>query len=190
MAEADEGVSRHGAGYADYAAMYAREAESSDIHVPEMSLQPNPAEDFTAAMKIMLTSFRGSCKIFKSLKNIWYDKELQAAIKKVDGVVSYFILILGAALLMLFGANHFSTPVTTVLVIGFIIIDVFFINPLMLYMVAPKPIKVHIKEINKLSGRDKEDYEEELRKLNVSRMVQRIVDRHDESGNLIYRDRN
>jgi len=185
---------KRGAGYAEYAAMYANEKPAAEQSTRTTAKAPkvksDPKEDFIAAMKISLTNFRGSKIIFKSLKNIWYDRELQTAIKNVNGIVAYFILIIGAALIMLFGSKHFDTTVTAALTIGFILIDIFIINPFMLYIAAPKPIRAHIKEIDKMDEKDREVYEAEINTLKVSRSVQRLVDRHDESGNMIYRDRN
>ena len=185
---------KRGAGYAEYAAMYANEKPAAEQSTRTTAKAPkvksDPKEDFAAALKISLTNFRGSKILFKSLRNIWYDRELQTAIKNVNGIVAYFILIIGAAVIMLFGSKHFDTTVTAALTIGFILIDIFIINPFMLYIAAPKPIRAHIKEINKMDEKDREVYEAEINKLKVSRSVQRLVDRHDESGNMIYRDRN
>lgn len=145
------------------------------------------SKDFREAFKISVTNFRGSEKLIKSLKNVWYDKELQAGIHRVDGTgLTFLIAIIGAAITLLIGSQHFSTTVTAVLTVLWLLIDMLLINPILMYISVPKPVAPHIKQIDLMSPEEREIYEKDIAE---NKMVKRMLRRYDEKGQFIYKEK-
>ncbi len=138
-------------------------------------------DDFKMCVFLSNTQFRGAKYIFKSLKNTWYDEALSSGIKSVEKL--YVTSILGmfgfAAVLCMGVVNELSVPAMLALIAAWLFVDCLIISPLIYMPFMPKPIRKHIKEIDKLTP-----YEQKVREaeLNRNEQAERVLNKYKLSG--------
>lgn len=138
-------------------------AEADQI---EISDQPEDQEaepevkgslsDFLECMKLSLTNFRGSRFIFPYLKKIWYDEALKAGIRKVERFYLPMLLwFAGVAVFGMYGAEQWKPLTVLYILIGWSLLVMFVLSPLMYFLAVPKPVKAHIKKLEDLTEYEK-----------------------------------
>ena len=149
-----------------------------------MESAPASASDYKECMFISRNQFRFSKFTSKRLKRVWFDEELQAAIKRVNSIyITEIVLLLGIILIAWAGVNRLQPSVIVLLMIAWAIVDFLFVSPFLFFLVVPKPVSAHIKDIDKLTP-----YEQKVREqqLNTNERVERILSRYKISGTAKY----
>lgn len=158
-----------------------KEADSPETYPPE---QGGAFADFAECMKLSLTNFRGSRFIFPYLKKIWYDEALKAGIRRVERfylpVVLWFV---GVAVFGLYGGEQWSPKTVLYVLIGWSLLVLFVLSPLMYFLAVPKPVKAHIKRLDQLS-----EYEKAVRQREreANPVAERILKKYKISGRNVY----
>ncbi len=136
----------------------------SEFLAEEIPAETASFADFVSAMKIHLTGFRGSKYIFKSLQRVWYDRELQAGIRKIEGFyLPPAVTLLGILAISFACAPQFPQHQGAILLgmLGWILLNMLVIWPFVYMLVLPKPIAKHIKRIDGLTPYERRLYEED-----------------------------
>ena len=104
--------------------------------------------DVRAAMRIALTNFRWAVYLFKSVRNTYYDEQLTKAIKRIDRTFLLPLLfILGAAAACWFANEYMGQQWILPMLALWAAIDCVLINPFIYLIGLPKPIHLHIKNM-------------------------------------------
>ena len=147
--------------------------------------KPATFADFKESVYIANTQFRFSQYIHKKLKKVWYDEELQKAIGKINQFyladILYFFGFVGLAAI---GANRFTGALPWVIAIAiWTVLYWALVAPLLYFLVLPKPVAAHIKDIDKLTP-----YEQKVRaeQLGRNERIERILGRYKMSGRMRY----
>lgn len=133
-------------------------------------------EDFKECMKLSLTNFRGSRFIFRYLEALWYDESLQKGIRKIERFYLPMLLwFAGIAVFGIFGGVHWPPLVVLCVLIGWSLLALFVISPLLYFQTVPKPVKAHIKHVDALN-----DYEKVLwqREKDANPVADRILKKY------------
>lgn len=141
--------------------------KESEFVSEEIPREKATFQDFKEALKIHLTGFRGSKYIFRGLRTVWYDRELQKGIRKIEGFyLPLWVTLLGIIAITFIGAPQINEHQTGILIcmLLWVLLNLFIIWPLVYTAVLPKPIAKHIKKIDSLSPYDKKLYEEDMRR--------------------------
>lgn len=145
-------------------------------------IQPGPASlgDFRIAAYLALTNFRGSQYLFKGRKEYWNDKVLQRAIGKIENTMIPFLIgIIGIIGVAAWGFDKLSPDALVWTMAFWILLDYFLLNPLLYFIILPKPIAAHRKKISRLSEKEKAQYEEERR---TNLQAEKILKRYKITG--------
>lgn len=155
-----------------------------------LSRQEIPSEkaslsDFSACVKLSLTNFRGSRFLFPSLKDIWYDEDLKEGIRKVERFyIPMFLWIAGVTALGFYGTGRWEPSAMISVLLGWTLLMLLVVSPLLYFLAVPKPVKAHIKKVNELT-----EYEQGVRQKEQAEnlMVQKIEKKYKMSGRNIVR---
>lgn len=143
--------------------------------------------DFAACMKLSLTNFRGSGFLFPSLKEVWYDEDLQEGIRKIERFyIPMFLWIAGVTGFSLQGmADEWDPPLTVCVLSGWTLLMMLVISPLLYFLAVPKPVKAHIKKVADLT-----EYEQSVRQREQKEnlIVRKIEKKYKTSGRTVYRE--
>ncbi len=133
-----------------------------DLFIEEIAPEKATGEDFLWAMKIAHTNFRASGYLIKSLRKNWYDPPLKKAIHRLERFYLPFLIgLLGLSLVSLGWMKIYGSEKILFPILGWLLLDIFFITPLLYFLFLPKPIKKHIKPVDQLNGAEKKRYQEE-----------------------------
>jgi len=138
------------------------------------------AQDVKAAYLIAFSNFRGSRYVFRSLKNIWYDKALQKGINRLERAYIPMILYIAGLFAVVYWAGNVWGPGK----IGWgmllwTLLDVGILTPALFLMVLPKPIRKHMKCIDTLSPAERRIYEAEK---DMNPRVEKVLKRYRITG--------
>ncbi|MBK5261967.1 MAG: HutD family protein [Peptostreptococcaceae bacterium] len=143
-------------------------------------------DDLKMAAYLCFTNFRGSQYIFKGRKNTWHDKELQKSISKIESLLLPFIIgLVGLILVAVWTKEAVGESAMLAAVAIWLVFDIFILNPLMYFMVLPKPIRAHIKNIEDLSEFEKRIYEEDK---SGNKRAEKILKKYKITGRNKYSD--
>lgn len=138
-------------------------------------------EDFKQCIFIANTQFRGAKYIIKKLKNTWYDEALSTGIKKVEKFyLTSLVFVLGVLALGIMAVNlKLSAGITIGVMMAWILADCLLISPLIYMPFMPKPIKKHIKDVNKLTP-----YEQRVRAadLGINETAEKVLKKYKNTG--------
>jgi len=137
--------------------------------------------DFKTCIYLANVQFRWAKYIVKSLRTIWFDQELSAAIRKVEKFyITAVIFILGfAGLIGLLANGIVSSGVCFAMMAGWVLIDCLIISPGIYMMFMPKPVRKHIKNVDTLTP-----YEERVRneELAANPALEKVMKKYKNSG--------
>lgn len=138
-------------------------------------------EDFRWSMFIANTQFKGARHIIKKLKTTIYDDVLYDRIHTLEKYfVSMIVYLLGLLILLsIFAKSGMGDLGLFIMVIVWTIVDSLIVSPLVFYMVLPRPIASHIKDINKMS---EEELAVLLKKQNRNERLEKILKRYRNAG--------
>lgn len=110
------------------------------------------AEDLKWSFIIANTQFRGAKHVFKKLQDLWYDDVLFSKIEKMEKFYATFIVYIIVLMLILtaLAKNGASEGTFFAVLAVWTLIDCLIVSPLLYYLVLPKPVAGHIREISKL----------------------------------------
>ena len=160
-----------------------------DYHQEEMGPTIIPKEkatfdDYRACVFLANTQFRGAGFFFKRLKKQWYDEELNTAIRKIERLyLTFFIATFGFAGIAAYGIDRFSTWEWFFWLIGWFLIDIFLISPLLYFAVVPKPVRKHIKDIDHLTPYEQKVLEKQQA---TNERLDRLLKKYKNSGRYQY----
>ncbi len=141
--------------------------------------------DFAAAFKLSLTRNKWSQAVKKN-KNVWYDEALQKALKKLDRTYITLILwVAGVLAAIIFGAGRMSEVTVVALAVVWTVLVFLLIIPVIYMLVLPKPIRAHIKDVDKLTEYEKRIY---LQELDENEMLDKVLRKYRNSGKALGRD--
>lgn len=160
--------------------------EEEEIVSEKIMEEGNLLEDLKLAAIISWSNFRGGKHLFKSLKNVWYDEELQKGINKLDRILlPFLILLIGFGVVGYYSWGHLPSGLIAPLLILWIAIDFLIINPFLYLAILPKPIKSHIKKISELTEVEKELYQNQIKQ---NRRADNILKKYEITGRNKYID--
>ena len=149
-------------------------------------------QDFKTCIFLANTQFHGAKHVFKSIKTTWYDEELSKGIRRAESLYLTTLVFMIGSLLLAFGGLSVFTEAWqwVVAVIGWVLVDMFVLSPLIYLPFMPKPVKAHIKDINNLTPYEQGVYEAELgRNERVEKLMKKYKNsaaiRYDRDGNRI-----
>lgn len=150
----------------------------------EISAEKATFADFAACMKLSLTNFRGSRFLFPALKDIWYDEDLQDGIQKIERFyIPMFLWIAGVTGLGFYSASKWEPFAVAFALAGWTLLMLLVVSPLLYFLVVPKPVKAHIKNLTELT-----EYEQGVRQREQEEnpMVHKIEKKYKISGRNLY----
>ena len=137
-------------------------------------------------MIVSLSNFRGGKKLFKCLKDTWYDRALQKGINKLDCIFLPFIVcMIGFVAVAFYGIEHWSDSILIAAMVAWLVFDIFVLSPAMYLLVLPRPVKSHIKKIDELEGEDKEYYDFQM---GHNAVAEKILKKYEITGRNKYID--
>lgn len=163
-----------------------RELESEKLLKEAKANNPEPTfEDYKHSLRFVLTGFRGSKYIFKSLKSEFKDRQLSFALSKIERTyVNLIIAILGMMIAAAVAMRIFGQGAALFAVILWIIVDVLVIAPVIVMFFVPRPISKHIKHISEMTDEDRKfQFEEE----NYNERLEKFLRKYKDSGKKRYR---
>ena len=144
-------------------------------------------DDFKACVYLANVQFRGAKYVFKSLQRTWFDEALGGVIRKLERYyVTSIVFFLGLIGVLVIGleANLSALPALA-LFAGWVLLDCLMISPLIYFVCVPKPVRKHIKDIDKLTP-----YEQKVREQEQGRneQLEKLLKKYKNSGKYLGRE--
>ena len=144
-------------------------------------------DDFKACVFLANTQFRGARYLCKSLQRTWYDEALSSVIRKLERYfVTSLVFFAGlVAILSLSLAEHMTALPVLTLFFGWVLVDCLLISPLIFFAFVPKPVRKHIKDIDKLTP-----YEQKVRarEQGQNEQLEKLLKKYKNSGKYLGRE--
>lgn len=138
-------------------------------------------DDFKACIYLSNIQFRMAKYVIPSLKTQWFDEALSAAIRKVEKFyLTMAVFLAGCVLLGVASVNAgFSAAVTVIVFAAWLFVDCLIVSPLIYLPFMPKPVRKHIKDIDKLTP-----YEQRVRaeELGRNERLEKLLKKYKNSG--------
>ncbi len=154
---------------------------SDELYPVEIPPEKATFDDFKTCVYLANVQFRFAKYVIKSLKTTWFDEQLSGAIKKIEKLyLPFFIFIIGTVLLASAGMlEEWNNAAIGISLLAWIAADCLVISPLLYFAVVPKPVRKHIKDIDKLTP-----YEQKVRtaELNRNERAEKILKKYKNSG--------
>ncbi len=120
-------------------------------------------DDYKACIYIANVQFRAAKYIVKSLKHIWFDTELSEVIRKLEKCYATTVVFLAGLIGLCYGSVFYSSTWQGVMLfVLWVILDSLVISPLIYLPFVPKPVRKHMKDIDKLTPEEQQLRDEEL----------------------------
>lgn len=138
-------------------------------------------DDFKLCIYLANVQFRWAKYIVKSLRITWFDEALSKAIKKAERFyLTSIVFLAGISAIGIYVASaNASAAVCVAAIAAWVLIDCLLVSPLIYMVFMPKPIRKHIKDIDKLTPYEQRVREEELGR---NEQVERIIKKYKNSG--------
>lgn len=160
--------------------------KNMDDEMYPVEIPPEKAsfDDFKACIYLCNVQFRWAKYVVKSLKKTWFDEALSSAVNKLEKLyVTFFIYIIVLVVLASVGVvKGYGELVIILAILAWTLIDCLLVSPLIYFAVVPKPVRKHIKDIDKLTAYEKKVREAEL---NRNERVEKLLKRYKNSGRQI-----
>ena len=180
--EEDVGMSLMGEGQTVFAEIaYVKEAYAAE-EIPEERMG---AGDFAAAFRLAVTRNKWNQAVNKR-KDVWYDEALQKALKKLDRTYITLILwVAGVVAAVAFGFGNVPDAMVALLAVAWTLLVFLLITPVIYLLVLPKPIRAHMKDVDRLTEYERRIY---LRELDENEMLDKVLKKYRNSGRNLGRD--
>ena len=135
----------------------------------QLSAEEIPSEkatfdDFKACVYLANVQFRAAKYILPSLKRTWFDQALSKAIRKVEKLyLTAAAFLLGALAICIPMALTAEVWQVFAALAVWTLLDVFVVSPLIYLPFMPKPVRKHIKDVDKLTPYEQKVREEEMK---------------------------
>ena len=144
-------------------------------------------DDFKVCVYLANVQFRGAKYVIKSLQHTWFDETLGGVIRKLERYyVTSIVFFLGLIGVLVIGleANLSALP-SLALFAGWVLLDCLVISPLIYFTCVPKPVRKHIKDIDKLTP-----YEQKVREQEQGRneQLEKLLKKYKNSGKYLGRE--
>ena len=110
-----------------------------------------------------------------------FDEQLSGGIRKLERLyITFFVFIIGLVTIASMGAmNEWDSVIVLLGILAWILVDCLLISPLIYFAVMPKPVRKHIKDIDKLTP-----YEQKVREAERGRneRAEKILKKYKNSG--------
>ncbi|HKM28558.1 MAG TPA: hypothetical protein VJY37_02645, partial [Anaerovoracaceae bacterium] len=145
-------------------------------------------DDFKTCIYLANIQFRGANKIFRNLKNQWFDEELKKKIRCIEKpCIPFFIAIIGVMIIAsLCVKADMATAQWLGLIVAWLVVDSLLVSPLIYFFVMPKPVRKHIKDVNNLTPYEQKLYDIEM---NTNERVETILKKYKSTGRYEYEDK-
>ncbi len=154
---------------------------NDELYPVEIPPEKATFDDFKACVYLANIQFRLAKYMIKSLKTTWFDEQLSGAIRKLERLyVTFFVFIIGLVTIASMGAmNEWDSVIVLLGILAWILVDCLLISPLIYFAVMPKPVRKHIKDIDKLTP-----YEQKVREAELGRneRAEKILKKYKNSG--------
>ncbi len=167
----------------------ARDSAKANIETGPLQKEKQPAptlEDLKLSALLSYSSFRGGKRLFRALRDTWYDRALQRKLDIIENLfISFFLCIIGAFLVFanLFGkvSDGVALAFTGLWVAVFLVL----LNPLIYLMFLPRPVRSHIIPLSELTEEERRALEEDARR---NKRAERILKKYKITGRNKYID--
>ena len=137
-------------------------------------------DDFKACVYLANVQFRAAKYILPSLKRTWFDQALSSAIRKVEKwYLTSIVYLIGALAVCIPVALHMETWCVFAGILLWTAADMLLVSPLIYLPFMPKPIRKHIKNVDKLTPYEQKVREEELRS---NPQLEKLLKKYKNSG--------
>ena len=125
--------------------------------------------------------------MIKSLRQTWFDEALSGVIRKLERYyatsIVFFLGLIGVLVIGL--AENLSALPALALFVGWVLLDCLVISPLIYFACVPKPVRKHIKDIDKLTP-----YEQKVREQEQGRneQLEKLLKKYKNSGKYMGRE--
>ncbi len=162
------------------AQIFASDMED-ELYPIEIPPEKASFDDFKLCIYLANVQFRFAKYIIKSLRATWFDEKLSGAINKIERIYApFFIYIIGIVLLASAGMlGEWTSASIVISLLAWTTLDCLIISPLMYFAVVPKPVRAHIKDIDKLTPYEKKVREAELCR---NERAEKILKKYKNSG--------
>lgn len=154
---------------------------NDELYPVEIPPEKATFDDFKMCVYLSNIQFRLAKYMIKSLKTTWFDEQLSRAIKKVERLyLTFLVFIIGLVAIASAGAmNEWAAGAVIGAILAWLAVDCLLISPLIYFAFMPKPVRKHIKDIDKLTP-----YEQKVREaeLNRNERVEKILKKYKNSG--------
>ncbi len=144
-------------------------------------------DDFKACVYLANVQFRGAKYVIKSLRQTWFDEALGGVIRKLERYyVTSIVFFLGLIGVLVIGLEeNLSALPALALFAGWVLLDCLVISPLIYFACVPKPVRKHIKDIDKLTP-----YEQKVREQEQGRneQLEKLLKKYKNSGKYLGRE--
>ncbi len=156
---------------------YKRE-ESEPVFIPR---EKASFDDYKCALFLANTQFRFADRIFKRIRQKWYDEELSGAIRRLERLyVTFLAGMVGLmAILMTVFEEGMSDLTLLLIIFCWFAFDIAVISPLIYMIFLPKPIRKHIKDIDALTPYERTVREREL---GGNERLEKLMKKYKNSG--------
>lgn len=160
---------------------YVKEAYTAE-EIPE---EKAGRGDFIEAFKLSFSRNKWT-QAMKKKQDVWYDEALQKALKKLDRTYITLILwVLGVIAAVVAGMGRLSEMMIIILAVVWTLLVFLLITPVIYMIFLPKPIKAHIKDVDKLTEYERRIY---LKELDENEMLDKVLKKYKNSGRNLGRD--
>ena len=137
-------------------------------------------DDFKACVYLANVQFRAAKYILPSLKRTWFDQALSKAIRKVEKLyLTAAAFLLGALAICIPMALTAEVWQVFAALAVWTLLDVFVVSPLIYLPFMPKPVRKHIKDVDKLTPYEQKVREEELKS---NPQLEKLLKKYKNSG--------
>lgn len=135
-----------------------------ELFAEEIPEEKASFDDFKCCIYLANIQFRWAKYVVKKLQSQWFDEALSSAIRKVEKfyltTIAFLAGFIGIFAMLIYG--NISNGTAVLLVAAWILADCLLVSPLIYMPFMPKPVRKHIKDVNKLTPYEQRVRDEEL----------------------------
>lgn len=156
------------------------DAMKGQLAAEEIPSEKATFDDFKACVYLANVQFRAAKYILPSLKRTWFDQALSKAIQKVEKLyLTAAAFLIGALAICIPMAMTAETWQVFAALAVWVLADIFVVSPLIYLPFMPKPVRKHIKDVDKLTPYEQKVREEELKS---NPQLEKLLKKYKNSG--------